>query len=109
MMKNLTVLIASLMMIGTDVSTANQDSSQSNKHIKYVCNGETYIIVSTEAGWTLLEQPDVLVSTTYDGFMLVNRETGIEKSVGKSASGTDVMYVYHKNDTRRYDCVAIRQ
>ena len=56
-----------------------------------------------------MEQPDVLVSTTYDGFMLVNRETGIEKSVGKSASGTDVMYVYHKNDTRRYDCVAIRQ
>ena len=109
MMKHLTVLIASLMMIGADVSTANQDSSPSNRPINYVCNGQTYIIVSTEAGWALLKQPDVEVSTTYDGFILVNRETGIEKTVGKSASGADVMYVYHENDTRRYDCVAIRE
>ena len=89
-------------------SANNQDISPLNR-LKYVCNGETYIIVLTETGWALLKQPDVEVSTTYDGFMLVNRETGLKKSLGTSASGADVMYVYHKNDTRRYDCVAIRE
>lgn len=88
-------------------SANSQDISPLNR-LKYVCNGETHIIISTETGWTLLKQPDVEVSTTYDGFMLVNRETGLKKSLGTSASGADVMYVYHENDTRRYDCVAIR-
>ena len=85
-------------------STNNQDSSPLIR-FKYVCNGETHIIVSTEAGWALLKQPNVEVSTTYDGFMLVNRETGIKKSLGKSSSGGDVMYIYHEENTKRYVCV----
>ena len=108
MIKHLTLLIAFLMMISSQVTAANEDSSPSTGYLKYVCNGETHIIVSTEAGWGSPSRPNVTVETTYDGFMLTDRETGLERSLGKSASGADVMYVYYADGTKRYDCVSTR-
>ena len=108
MFKNLTVLVAFLMTIGSQVSAANQDSSTPSRPINYLCNGETYIIISTEAGWVSLSHPYISVTTTYDGFMLTDRETGLERSLGKSASGADVMYVYYTDGTKQYDCVSTR-
>ena len=107
MFKNLTVLIAFLMTIGSQVSAANQDSSTPSRPINYLCNGETYIIISTEAGWVSLSHPYISVTTTYDGFMLTDRETGVEQSLGKSVSGADVMYVYAENGTIVDDCVYV--
>jgi len=107
MMKHLTVLIAFLMTIGSQVSAANQDSSTPSRPINYLCNGETYIIISTEAGWVSLSHPYISVTTTYDGFMLTDRETGVEQSLGKSVSGADVMYVYAENGTIVDDCVYV--
>ena len=105
-MKQFTVVLAFLMMIGSQAAAASEDGSSSNGHLQYVCNGETHIITSTEEGWTSLSHPDFTVITTYDGFMLTDRETGIERSLGKSTSGTDVMYVYHADGMKRYDCVS---
>ena len=107
MIKHLTLLIAFLMMIGSQVTAANEDSAPSTGYLKYVCNGETHIIVSTEAGWGSPSRPNVTVETTYDGFMLTDRETGLERSLGKSASGADVMYVYAENGTIVDDCVYV--
>ena len=90
------------------VTAANEDNSPSNGYLKYVCNGETYIIVSTEAGWASPSRPNVTVETTYNGFMLTDRETGLERSIGKSGSGADVIYVYYTDGTKRYDCVFTR-
>ena len=107
MFKNLTVLIAFLMTIGSQVSAANQDSSTPSRPINYLCNGETHIIISTEAGWVSLSHPYISVTTTYDGFMLTDRETGVEQSLGKSVSGAEVMYVYAENGTIVDDCVYV--
>ena len=104
MMKHLTIPLAFLMTIGSQVSAANRDISTSSRPINYLCNGETYIIISTEAGWVSLNHPQITVTTTYDGFMLVDQKLGAKRSLGKLASGADVMYVYHENDTKRYDC-----
>ena len=104
-MKYLTLILTFLMTIGSQVIAEDiDDGSLSNGHLNYVCDGETYIIISTETGWALLNQPDVEVSTTYDGFMLEDHETGTQKSLGKLASGADVMYVYYVDGTKRYDC-----
>lgn len=108
MTKHLTILIAFLMTIGSQVSAANHVSSAPSRPINYLCNGETYIIIFTEAGWVSLSHPYISVTTTYDGFMLIDQKSGAERSLGKLASGEDVMYVYHKNDTTRYKCVASR-
>ena len=108
MMKRIAVLLAFLMTIGSQVTAANEDSSPSTGYLKYVCNGETHIIVSTEAGWAAPSRPNVTVETTYDGFMLTDRETGLERSLGKSASGANFMYVYHADGTKRYDCFSTR-
>ena len=108
MMKQFTVVIVSLMMIGSQATAANEDGSSSKGYLQYVCNGETHIITSTDEGWASLSNPDVTVTTTYDGFMLTDRETGIDKSLGKSTSGADVMYVYHADGTKRYDCIFTR-
>ena len=108
MMKQFTVVLAFLMMIGSQATAASEDGSSSNGHLQYVCNGETHIITSTDEGWASLSNPDVTVTTTYDGFMLTDRETGIDKSLGKLASGADVMYVYHADGTKRYDCAFTR-
>ena len=107
-MKQFTVVLAFLMMIGSQATAANEDGSSSNGYLKYVCNGETHIIVSTEAGWAAPSRPNVTVETTYDGFMLTDRETGLERSLGKSASGANFMYVYHADGTKRYDCFSTR-
>lgn len=74
MMKRIAVLLAFLMTIGSQVTAANEDSAPSTGYLKYVCNGETHIIVSTEAGWAAPSRPNVTVETTYDGFMLTDRE-----------------------------------
>ena len=108
MMKRLTITLAFLMTIGSQVSAANHVSSAPSRPINYLCNGETYIIISTEAGWVSLSHPYISVTTTYDGFMLIDQKSGAERSLGKLASGEDVMYVYHKNDTTRYNCVGSR-
>jgi hypothetical protein len=108
MIKHLTLLIALLMTIGSQVSAANHVSSAPSRPINYLCNGETYIIISTDEGWASRSNPDVTVTTTYDGFWLVDRETGLERSLGKSTSGADVMYVYYADGTKRYDCVGSR-
>ena len=108
MSKHLTLLIAFLMTIGSQERAANQDSSTSSRPINYLCNGETYIIISTEAGWVSLSHPYTSVTTTYDGFMLTDRKTGIERSIGKLTSGAHVMYVYYADGTKRYDCVFTR-
>ena len=108
MMKHLTVFIAFLLTIGSQVTAANEDNSPSNGYLKYVCNAETYIIVSTEAGWASPSRPNVTVETTYDGFMLTDRETGLERSLGISGSVADVVYVYYTDGTKRYDCVFTR-
>ncbi|MDB9944666.1 hypothetical protein OAE27_00860 [bacterium] len=107
-MKQFTVVLAFLMMIGSQATAANEDGSSSNGYLQYVCNGETHIITSTEEGWASLSNPDVTVTTTYDGFWLTDRETGLERSLGKSASAADVMYVYYADGTKRYDCVSTR-
>ena len=107
MMKRIAVLLAFLMTIGSQVTAANEDSAPSTGYLKYVCNGETHIIVSTEAGWASPSRPNVTVTTTYDGFWLVDREAGLERSLGKSTSGADVMYVYYADGTKRYDCFLV--
>ena len=93
---------------GSQVKSANEDSAPSTGDLKYVCNGETHIIVSTEAVGAAPSRPNVTVETTYDGFMLTDRATGIERSLGKLASGADVMYVYYADGTTRYDCIITR-
>ena len=109
MIKQITRLIALLIMASPQATAANEDGSSSNRYLKYVCNGETHIIASTDTGWTSLSHPkDVTVETTHDGFWLANRKTGIERSLGKSASGADVMYVYYADGTKRYACVYTR-
>ena len=107
MIKHLTLLIALLMTIGSQVSAANHVSSAPSRPINYLCNGETYIIISTEAGWVSLSHSYISVTTTYDGFMLIDQKSGAKRSLGKLASGVDVMYVYDENGTRRYDCVSL--
>ena len=108
MMKQFTVVLAFLMMIGSQATAANEDGSSSNGYLQYVCNGETHIINSAEEGWASLSNPDVTVTTTYDGFWLEDNDTGIDKSFGKSTSGADVMYVYYADGTKRYDCIFTR-
>jgi hypothetical protein len=107
MIKHLTVPLAFLLTIGSQVSASNQDTATPSRPINYVCNWEAYIIISTEAGWVSLSHPHVTVTTTYDGFLLADHETGIERSIGKLASGAVVMYVYQENDIKRYGCVLI--
>ena len=108
MIKHLTLLIAFLMTIGSQATAANEDGSSSKGYLQYVCNGETHIITNTEEGWASPSNPNVTVSTTYDGFWLTDSETGIERSIGKLASGAHVMYVYYADGTKRYDCVFTR-
>ena len=107
-MKLIAVLLGLAVAIASQTTAANEDVSLSNGYLKYVCNGEAHIITSTEEGWASLSHPDVTVETTYDGFMLTDRETGLERSLGKSASGADVMYVYYTDGTKQYDCVSTR-
>ena len=108
MMKHIAVLSGLTVAIASQTTAANEDVSLSNGYLKYVCNGEAHIITSTEEGWASLSHPDVTVETTYDGFVLTDRETGLERSLGKSASGADVMYVYYTDGTKQYDCVSTR-
>ena len=108
MMKHIAVLLGLAVAIASQTTAANEDISLSNGYLKYVCNGEVHIITSTEEGWASLSHPDVTVETTYDGFVLTDRETGLERSLGKSASGADVMYVYYTDGTKQYDCVSTR-
>ena len=108
MMKHIAVLLGLAIAIASQTTAANEDGSSSNGYLKYVCNGEAHIITSTEEGWASLSHPDATVETTYDGFMLTDRETGLERSLGKSASGADVMYVYYTEGTQQYDCVSTR-
>ena len=107
-MKQFTVVLAFLMMIGSQATAANEDGSSSHGYLQYLCNGETHIITDTEEGWASLSHPDVTVTTTYDGFWLEDNDTGIDKSFGKSTSGADVMYVYYADGTKWYDCVFTR-
>ena len=108
MLKHLAIALAFLMTLGSQVSAEDvEDGSSSNWGIKYICDGKTLIITSTEKGWGLMSKPDVEVYTTYDGFALIDHQTGIRRSLGKLASGADVMYVYYENGTKRYDCVYI--
>ena len=93
------------MALGSQATSGIEDGAWLKGQHIFVCEGETFTIVDTETGWGLLNEPDVEVSTTYDGFMLVDHKSGTERSLGKLASGADVMYVYHENDTRRSDCV----
>ena len=106
MIKHLTLLIAFLMTIGSQATAANEGGPSSNGDLEYICNGETHIITSTDEGWASRSNPDITVTTTYDGFWLVDREAGLERSLGKSTSGADVMYVYYVDGTKRYDCVS---
>jgi hypothetical protein len=108
MMKHFTLLIALQITIGSQATAASEDGSSSNGYLQYVCNGETHMIASTEKGWASLSHPDITVITTYDGFMLTDRETGIERSLGKSTSGANVMYVYYADGTKAYDCAFTR-
>ena len=108
MNKHLSVILSFLITIGSQATAASEDGSSSNGYLQYVCNGETHIITDTEEGWASLSHPDITVITTYNGFMLTDRETGIERSLGKSTSGADVMYVYHADGTKRYDCIFTR-
>ena len=105
LLRKLPILLVLLITIGSQTTANVQDGSSLNRQIGYVCDGQTFVIIKTETGWGLLNEPDVEVSTTYDGFMLVDHKSGTERSLGKLASGADVMYVYHENDTRRSDCV----
>ena len=107
-MKQFTVVLAFLMMIGSQATAANEDGSSSNGYLQYVCNGETHTITSTDEGWASLSNPDVTVTTTHNGFWLEDNDTGIDKSLGQSTSGADVMYVYYADGTKRYDCVITR-
>ena len=107
-MKQFTVVLAFLMMIGSQAIAASEDGSSSKGYRQYVCNGETHIITDTEEGWASLSNPDVTVTTTYDGFWLEDNDTGIDKSLGQSTSGADVMYVYYADGTKRYDCIFTR-
>ena len=108
MMKHFTLLIALQITIGSQATAASEDGSSSNGYLQYVCNGETHMIASTEAGWVSLSHPYTSVTTTYDGFMLKDRKTGIERSIGKLTSGAHVMYVYYADGTKRYNCVFTR-
>ena len=106
MMKHIAILLAFLMMISSQVIANVEDTPSPNSSKSYVCDGKVYTIVDTETGWGLLNEPDVEVFTTYDGFMLVDHKSGTNRSLGKLASGAGVMYVYHKNDTSRYHCIS---
>lgn len=97
-----------LITIGSQATANVEDTPSSNRQIGYVCDGKIYTIIKTEMGWALLSEPDVEVSTTYDGFMLTEQKSAIKRSLDKWASGADVMHVYDENGTRRYDCVSIR-
>ena len=108
MMKQFTVVLAFLMMIGSQATAENEDGSSSNGYLQYVCNGETHIITATDEGWASLSNPDVTVTTTHNGFWLEDNDTGIDKALGLSASGADVMYVYYADGTKRYDCIFTR-
>ena len=47
-MKYLTLILTFLMTIGSQVIAEDiDDGSLSNGHLNYVCDGETYIIIST--------------------------------------------------------------
>ena len=104
MIKKLTKQLALLITIGSQATANVEDIPSSNRQIGYVCDGKIYTIIKTEMGWALLSEPDVEVSTTYDGFMLTDQKSGAKRSLGKLASGVDVLYVYHENDTKRYVC-----
>jgi hypothetical protein len=108
MNKHLSVILSFLITIGSQATAASEDGSSSKGYLQYVCNGETHIITSTDEGWASLSNPDVTVTTTYDGFWLEDNDTGIDKSLGLSASGADVMYVYNADGTKRYDCIFTR-
>ena len=108
MMKHFTLLIALQITIGSQATAASEDGSSSNGYLQYVCNGETHIITATDEGWASLSNPDVTVTTTHNGFWLEDNDTGIDKALGLSASGADVMYVYYADGTKRYDCIFTR-
>ncbi|MDB4842023.1 hypothetical protein OAH73_05590 [Planktomarina sp.] len=109
MLKHLLISLAFLMTLSSPVSAEDVgDGSSSNGGLKFICDGITLIITSTEEGWALMSKPDVEIYTTYDGFMLIDHQTGISRSLGKS-SGADVMYVYYENGTEKYDCVVTRE
>ena len=105
MIKQLIKQLVLLITIGSQATANVEDTPSPNSSKSYVCDGKVYTIVDTETGWGLLNEPDVEVFTTYDGFMLTDRETGLQRSLGTSASGADVMYVYDANDAVVYDCV----
>ena len=105
MIKRITISLAFLMTLGSQATSGIEDGTLLKGQHIFVCDGETFTIVDTETGWGLLSEPDVEVSTTYDGFMLVDNKSGTERSLGKSVSGADVMYVYYKGGTKVYDCI----
>ena len=107
MMKHIALLLGLAIAIASQTTAANEGGPSSNGDLEYICNGETHIITSTDEGWASRSNLDVTVTTTYDGFWLVDRETGLERSLGKSTSGADVMYVYYADGTKRYDCFLV--
>lgn len=64
------------MTLGSQATSDIKDgASLKGQHI-FVCDGEIFTIIKTELGWALLSEPDVEVSTTYDGFMLTDQRSG---------------------------------
>ena len=107
MLRKLLILLVLLVAIGSQATANVEDGPWLNRQFGYVCDGQTFVLIKNKRGWGLLNEPDIDVSTTYDGFLLTDRETGLQRSLGTSASGADVMYVYYKSGTRRYDCAYV--
>ena len=73
----------------------------------FICDGQTIIIYDTETGWALWGDSDVDVSTTYDGWMLTHKSTGIERSLSSTIGQQPVLYVYSDNDAKEFACFEI--
>jgi len=105
------VCLSLLLLLGlvsfAGAASSNELNGSNLAGYTFICDGQTIIIYRTETGWALWGDTNVEVSTTYDGWMLTHKRTGIERSLSTNIGEQPVLYVYSDNDAKEFACFEI--